>query len=187
MVSWNVNGWTTHNQTLRKLLLNHLNPDIICLSETHLKGNDTICLDNYHFFGYSRENIHVRAPKASGGVAILIKDCIFHCYNVNIIDKRFDGILGLKLHHKYTDYTVVIFACYLPPEGSSRGSSASEFYSYLITQSYMHSEADAVFICGDLNARIKNMQDIMIDVDNLPTRKPIDIDRGNSHGLFKGL
>ena len=38
--------------------------------------------------------------------------------------------------------------------------------------------------CGDLNARVKDIQDSIPDVDNLVPRTPIDLERGNAHGTL---
>ena len=56
-------------------------------------------MDNYTWIRFSRPRINVRAQKASGGgggVGILIKKSFLTEYNVKVIGKSFDGILGVE-------------------------------------------------------------------------------------------
>lgn len=55
------------------------------------------------WYGFNRRDIHRRAPKPSGGVGILIKTSIFGTFNVSLVDKMHDSIIGLKLEHKTTE------------------------------------------------------------------------------------
>ncbi len=48
-MSWNVRGWTKNNEIIRQIFIEKLQPDILFVSETHLKINDTILIDNYNF------------------------------------------------------------------------------------------------------------------------------------------
>ncbi len=41
-MSWNINGWTDNNSIVRESIIKHLCPDILCLNETHLEGNQTL-------------------------------------------------------------------------------------------------------------------------------------------------
>ena len=98
------------------MVIKHINSDITCIIETHFKtdidnaGNQrtTIAMDNYIWIGVSRPRINVRALKASGGVGILIKNSFLTEYNVKVIDKSFDGILGVEFRHKYTDFVFIV-------------------------------------------------------------------------------
>ncbi len=38
----------------------------------------------------------------------------------------------------------------------------------------MACDADAMFICGDMNARVGSAQDIIVDVDEIPERRFTD-------------
>ncbi len=42
-----LNGWTELNSYIRITAIKHLNPDSICLGETHLKNDQMINIDNY--------------------------------------------------------------------------------------------------------------------------------------------
>ncbi len=82
---------------------------------------------------------------------------------------------------KMTDFKFVIFCCYLPPENSVWGRNPTQFFSHLITQLYMYQDHDFVCICGDFNARIGNMNDIVNDIDDVCKRKTLDNIKGG-HG-----
>lgn len=131
--------------------------------------------------GLNRSNVHVKAPKGSGGVGLFIKKHLCKNYKVDIIDNSFDGILGVKFTNKFSDYVFVVFSCYLPPESSPWGRDASSFFSHLLTQIYIQYDTDSIFICGDFNARISNIPDFDKDLDTIPPRLTID-NVHNQHG-----
>ena len=150
----------------------NLNLDIICLIETHLKPNDNLHIDGFQSFVNNRQ-VSARARRGSGGVAILVKDSIFKLYTINVIDKSHDGILGLEFKHKVLQKTIVIFSCYLPPEGSP-WADTTRFYGHLISQHYLNIYADILLFAGDFNARIGNKLDYIDLIDNIPKRNHID-------------
>jgi len=140
-----------------------------------------IKINDYIWFGYNRADIHINAPKASGGVGLLVKSKLCDLFDIHIVDKSFDGILCLKFCHKITGSDFIVFTCYLPPENSNRGRDAQSFYAHLLTQIYSLSNCDAMFIAADFNARIGNLSDILYECDMIPTRTIIDKSI-NQHG-----
>ncbi len=171
MIHWNVNGWTDSNCGLRSLLLQSLDPDFISLNETHLKNDDIITLEGYTWFGQNR-NMHIKAPKASGGVGIFVKDQLFQYFKVTVADQAVDGIFALRFEHRVSQYAFVIFSCYLSPESSTRGRDSLTFFSHLLGMVYSL-EADALYICGDFNSRISDREDCLIS-DGVPPRRAKD-------------
>lgn len=111
-------GWTKDNHNLREAILNSLNADIITICETHLRDQEVIDINGYSWYGHNRTDIHRNAPKGSGGVGIFIKQCLFNCYNIEVIDKSFEGILTLRLTNRNIKGELIVFSCYLPPENS---------------------------------------------------------------------
>ena len=158
-----MNGWTTENSELRKTIICSLNYDIYGICETHLKGTDRIDITNYNFFGFNRTLQHRRAPHAFGGVGFLIKNSVPRDYNLGIFDKIFGGIFGIKLTNKCTDMSIIIFVCYLPPDNSPYGKDVDGFFSHLTAQLHLASDADLIFICGDMNARVGEQNDLLTD------------------------
>ena len=49
---------------------------------------------------------------------IFVRDSLFRHFDVNIFDQSVQGIIGIELVNKATDYIVRLYSCYLPPEGS---------------------------------------------------------------------
>ena len=69
--------------------------------------------------------------KGFGGVAILVKNGIMDVYDVTVMDREVDGILGLLFSRKQGSGSFIIFSCYLPPQ-ESPWSDATIFYSHLM-------------------------------------------------------
>ena len=68
-----------------------MNSDIICIEETHFKPNTNdfaIEMENYTWLGHARPMTNARAPKASGGIGMLIKNTLLTEYNKIILIKR---------------------------------------------------------------------------------------------------
>lgn len=105
-----------------------MNCDIISISETHLYKEKEIHIKGYKWIGFNRQQIHVNAPKASGGVGILVKIWLTELFSISVIDKCYDGILGIKFTKHNSDFEFIVFTCYLPPENSNRGRDAQGFF-----------------------------------------------------------
>ena len=178
----NVCGWTQSNERLRIAIINEINADIFSLNETHLSENNVINVPGYTWKGFNRLLIHRDAPKASGGVGFLIKDSLLQEYSCDIVDKTRDGILCIKLVSKSTDYSVLFITCYLPPENSVWGRDSQEFLSHVLSSVYINNDCDAVFVCGDFNARIGDIDELS-EFDDIDIVKRHVIDNTvNQHG-----
>jgi hypothetical protein len=97
-----VNGWTECNGQLRSEIIKSINPDIVCICESHLSGYSNIQLEGFKWFGHNRPLKHYNSPKTFGGVGIFVKCSIFNEFFISIIDKTFDGILAIKFVNKST-------------------------------------------------------------------------------------
>lgn len=113
-------------------------------------------------------------------MGLFVRFNLIQDYKLEIIE-RANGILGILFTHKGSGYCFIIFTGYLPPENSPWGRDASIFFNTLLSQIYQFSEVDSIFFCGDLNARIGNMDDFISDMDFLPMRAALD-DFVNKHG-----
>lgn len=97
------------------------------------------------------------------------------------MDKSHDGILALRFVNLYTEFSFICICAYLPPENSTWGRDASNFYSHILHLVYLYNDDDALFICGDLNSRFGDKQETNSEIDQLPDR--IVLDKGtNLHG-----
>ena len=73
-------------------------------------------------------------------------------------------------------------SCYLPPSNSVWGRDGVSFYNHLMSLVYRFSDADAVYITGDLNSRFGDACEIIDLIDGqLPERKILDHGK-NKHG-----
>lgn len=132
-------------------------------------------------WGSNRKQTHIQAPKGSGGVGLLIKCDLYKLYNVKVIDHAYEGIIGVQFANKFSDFKLIVYSMYLPPENSPWGRDATSFFSHLLTQVYLHCETDAIFLCGDLNSRIGSIQENNDCFDNIPHQKSIE-KTCNQHG-----
>ena len=145
------------------------------------EGQSTLQYDNlvrsiyrYKWFGLDRKSVHRKTPKGSGCVGVLIRDNILTEYDVTIIDECFEGILGMSLKHKSSEYSLNLFCCYLAPENSHWGRNAIGFYAHLLNQIYLDNDVDDCIICGDLSSRVGDLLDYILDVDEINARKTVD-------------
>lgn len=60
----------------------------------------------------------------------------------------------------------VVFTCCLPPERSAWGKDALFLFNHPLSQIYLCSGAEAIYICGDFNSRIAAVDDYLLEVDD---------------------
>jgi len=111
----------------------------------------------------------------------LVKDELLDLYDVNIIDDTVEGILWLNVKEKQSYFNLCTCVCYLPPSNSSRQTDVCNFYDTLLTNIYISESDGPMFICGDFNSRIGDLDDFICGVDDLPEREIIDFS-SNSYG-----
>lgn len=143
-------------------------------------GDLVIHLEGYVWFGQNRMT-HIKAPRGSGGVGIFVKSFLFREYEIEIVDKTVDGIIGICFTHRYSDYGFAVLLMLFTPETSFWGRDASTFFAHLSSQMYLFSNLDAIYVVGDFNSRIGDKMDYVKEVDNIPMRIAID-DYVNRHG-----
>ena len=158
-----------------------MEPNIICLIETHLLEGNNIKVEGYSWYGQNRKLKHIQAERDTGGIGILVKNSLYEDFNISIIDKQYERILAMNFEHKISHVNISVMCTYLPPENSIYGMDSSSFFSHLISLTYETMSSDLTLICGDLNARIGNKCDYIPDIDDIPPRNSID-DKVNNHG-----
>ena len=67
-----------------------------------------------------------------------------------------------------------IAVCYLPPLNSYRQIDAQKFYDCLLSSVYNYQNKGHIFICGNFNSRIGDMQDFIEGVDDIQSRDVLD-------------
>ena len=98
----------------------------------------------------------------------ILVDCRFE-----IVDAEYDGILCVKYISKTTDFTFIIFSCFLPPENSVWGRDAQSNFAHILTNLYINNDDDAFIVYGDFNARIGSFKDFS-EFHTVPNRSDID-------------
>ena len=170
----NVTCWPKTNSLLKSKIVTHDNPDIICLTETHLCKNDGINVNGYTYYGLNRI-INADRLRGSGGIGILVSDRLHNVYKVERKLEINDNVLGLLLTCKTSELTVGVYCVYLPPDNSKYGMFNEQVLNKLTIEMNKSCKIDCVIIGGDFNARIGNKNDCQLQLDNsLPSRRPLD-------------
>ncbi len=116
-----------------------------------------------------------------GCVSTFVKDNLFNLFSVSVIDELFDGIQGLLFSDMNSGITFITYSCYLASYGSPYGYMSTDVLAHLITQLYINSEIDMIYIFRDFNGRKGSLKDVIDDIDFLPQRQVID-DIVHGHG-----
>ena len=144
------------------------------IKETHFEKRPDHNFVRKQFNAHNRQHTHVNSPKGSGIVGTFVRNYLFDIFEISVIDRSYDGILGLFLKAKQTYHENVIYVVFLPHEYSPLGRNARRFYSHLLGQIYLLSDKDAIVVCGYLNSRIGEMPDFISNVDVIPCRTVTD-------------
>ncbi len=70
---------------------------ILCISEGHQGKERNIKIENYEYFPHNRTVTHKDTPKMFGGIEIFVKNTIFECYNISVVNRSVKGIQCLLL------------------------------------------------------------------------------------------
>ena len=131
---------------------------------------------------HNRQFRNINSTRTFGGIAILLKCDLFHDFSITELDKSLDGVFIVKLTEKISKYSVILIACYLPPERSPWGRDASKFFGHILNCIHIYTnECDAIYLCGDLNSRLGNKQDYIKGIDDIKDRQILD-NTYNKHG-----
>ena len=168
MGTWNPNSWSAkdnENSSFRESVLHNIDIDILCVNETFLVKDDVLNVVNYKWFGQNRQNVHRRARRGAGGVGIFVHKRVMDFFNIDVLDNSEEDILWLKFKAIYSDLVLCLCSCYLPPKDSSHKVEGDQFFNKIMTQVYSYQNGGLVCICGDVNARMGELQDFIEDVD----------------------
>ena len=177
----NVHGWGRETKDLKRLIIKSTECDLFGINETWIRDKDDITIDGYHWISHRRQMLNRRARTGSGGVGIFIADHLYQQYDIQVIDKSHEGILAISLSNKVSGYKLSFITAYLPPDNSLYGRDSTSFFSHLTHLVYMCCDYDAVYLSGDLNARVGNKFDFVDGIDEIPKRIPIDL-QTSGHG-----
>ena len=91
-----------------------------------------------------------------------------------------DNVIGLKFTNKDSEHNFIVFCIYLPPETSKYGRRNDKILNKIAVEVYWQCESEAIYICGDFNARIECKADCTC-FDDISARSVID-ETVNSQG-----
>ena len=183
---FNVNGWfSTKNPYYTEFKLNVLkcmNVDIVILCETHCINNQSIKIEDYTVYQHDRQP-QGGGRHGSGGVAIAIKNCLLFSHEILGMFKNYDGIIGIKLKNRDTDYTIGIMGNYLSPDNYHYGRDPENYFNNCSVLWENLLDCDLRVGTGDYNARTKQLVDYIPNIDGnlVPPRTNKDTFQ-NSHG-----
>ena len=183
---FNVNGWFSQKNPYYNIfklnVLECLNVDIVVLCETHCLNEDQISVKNYTTFQHNRIAIG-GGRRGSGGIAICIKNSLLFTHKVLGLYKNYDGILGIKLQHRFTECTIGIMGNYLSPSNYHYGRDAEGYFNNCSVIWEIMSDCDLRIAAGDYNSRTNQALDYLPDIDGglVPPRTNPDKLK-NSHG-----
>ena len=165
--------------------MNSLELDVVLISETFCKKNETFSISGYQVVQFNRQKISSRSIRGSGGCAIALSNKFMSNHAIVATYRgRQDGILAVKLRRTDNDLLIGLLVNYLPPDSFHYGKDPE---SYFLDNSLVFSDlsdCDLLVAGGDLNSRTKDDLDYIPDVDGdtLPRVNP-DSER-NNHGKF---
>ena len=131
----NVNCWSLNNNELRQKLVLFNKPDIVCVTETHLRGKEKLYVPGYDYYGLNSV-VPPTNIRGSGGVGILMKSSLHNTFNSEICYTYNDNVIGIKLTSKDTDEGLALFCVYLPPETSKYAAGNEAILNNLTLEAY---------------------------------------------------
>ena len=112
--------------------MNSLELDVVLISETFCKKNDTLCIPNYEIVQFNRQKVSPRAIRGSGGVAIALSNKFMANHAIVATYRgRQDGILAVKLRCTDNDMLIGLLVNYLPPDSFHYGKDPESFLDAL--------------------------------------------------------
>ena len=131
--------------------------DILFVCETKLDSTDVITVPNFTFFSKPRKQ---RYQRKSGGLGCFVRNDILK--HVSVIETDSDYVFWVKVCKSLlvTNYDILFGITYVPPL-SSRFYNNDEFelFEYEITN--MCSKYEYLYLCGDFNAQVGELSDVM--------------------------
>ena len=157
MMCWNVASWSKGDLNLAKSVnrndfrakvVDFNNPNMACLVETWLRGDEEVEYDGFKWFGQNRSQLNRKAVRGSGGVGMLVKSSLCKLWSGEIVNVEAEDIMWVKFVNKQTMEVIFVAVCYIPPEGSSCDVDAEECLQVLSDQVKKYPLVDRVVVWG---------------------------------------
>ena len=140
--------------------------DIIMFNETWTSESSILDVENFEFFSLHRQR-KLTAKRDSGGLIIYVRS---ELYDPKMLVKTDgDDIIWLKFEPNIiSDKLTYLCLCYVLPPGTSREPfvETSVFDRLADDMAYfqtLHNSGCSFVVCGDMNARSKELSDMILD------------------------
>ena len=146
------------------LLIKH---DLVLLSETHCKTDEKIHIDGYECFQLNRNKTKGN-NRNYGGIAVIYK-CEMK-KGIKFLQHKNHDYVWVKLLKTWFGFETDYYLCYayIPPENSTFYKARGDDTLALIESDILkYSKMGHVMLCGDLNARTKNLPDFILNDEPL--------------------
>ena len=162
IICWNIRGIgdKIKYSDIQTILFNK---DIVVITETHTEHDSEKlynCIPGYIYKDFPRKYKHQRAPCASGGIGVYIRENLI---NGIYFEQLNECIVWIRLKSKYFKLSrdIIIGGVYFSPSDSSyihNTTVRTDYFNILAEEVAVRSNSD-LYICGDMNARTGNMID----------------------------
>ena len=159
VISWNIQGIGKkfEIEDIRKLIVSN---DIVFLLETMKLNSFDLYIEGFRYFHCERKFQHPKAKRASGGIAVLIKNSLLNKM-VSIV-KHDEYAIWIKIEQN-RGYPIFLAGIYIPPHGSRASYNIDNSYDpfdILKTDiSNFLMSSPNIFLCGDFNSRCGSCND----------------------------
>jgi hypothetical protein len=145
------------------------------LTEAHLYANDNPRIPGFKCFLKHRPK-HVKAWRASAGIAVYIKQCITK--GVKLIDDKSSEIMWLKLckHFFQLDQDIFLAVAYISPLYSSYTGVRDDLFLLLEESIAKYSKEGKCIVLGDFNARTNPDPDYIVGDSNKHVMNNVQIE-----------
>ena len=137
---------------------------MICfLYESWAKSSSDINLSGYLTFNFFRKFQNRKARRNSGGIVVFIKEELTN--GIEIVRNHYDSIIWLKLDHTFFNISEDFYICatYIwPNESPAYNTFNIDLFEILENDITYFSEFGKIFVTGDLNSRVGNKCDFIV-------------------------
>ena len=157
-ISWNICRSISEKLTNPEFVSIISDHDVIFLSECWINPGESVKLDGYDSFIFTRKLIK------GGGIVVFCKSCLSS--NICIVENIYDCIIWIKLSTSIDKKDIFLAFCYLPPENSvfyDCYNIDTCIFQLLEESISKYKNIGSVYVTGDLNARTGTRIDFIND------------------------
>lgn len=163
MLSWNINGLSTHKIGDIDFVKYICNYDIIFLYESWANEHTKININGYTCLNCFRKFQHKRSKRCSGGIVVYIKESLQK--GISVVKTYHDAIIWVKLDKNFfgLDMDIFLAGVYIWVENSPAYNIINTDLFELLQQDInSYQSKGKVFLIGDWNARVGLKRDYIV-------------------------